>query len=187
MPSSVVLTSNGQLFVVFAMGLILTFFLIFNFSPAFLFETTEDQLIHRVETQRKLSTKVAFLVDAGLNKASRMVLDLLKDEEVDMVIHSGDLDYSGKASEFYASIDEVLGQDFPYFVSMGNYESKRGSGREVAWNAYQKLQKERLKRIQGLKCSVVSTRNLACYLHGVSFITSAIGVNYSYVLLLFPN
>lgn len=125
------------------------------------------------------TTRVAFLADAGLNKASRLVLEMLRNESVEMVLHSGDLDYTGKSAEFYRLVDRVLGRSFPYFVTMGNYESKRlpGGGRDMAWHAYQKLQRERLGRIDGLTCATVTSRNLACEWRGVSFVTSAIGVN----------
>lgn len=124
-------------------------------------------------------TKVAIVADAGLNDASILVLNLIKQENVDMVLHQGDLDYVGNTKEFFRRINSILGPTFPYFITMGNYESKRGSGRAVAWEGYWQVQKERLKKIEGLNCPIVSRRVLGCDFMGVSFITSAIGVNAS--------
>ena len=92
-----------------------------------------------------------------------------------MVIQSGDLDYQGKASEFFHQIDAVLGKDFPYFVGMGNYENKA----KDTWEAYAQLQMQRLNRNKGLFCPMAKKKELACVYRGVSFVTSPIGVNSS--------
>lgn len=160
-------------------GLVLTFAFLLLTTPPIMTQTTHDQYVSEVEHRKRRTTKVAFIADAGLNVASTQVLRLIKNEGCDMVLHQGDLDYKGKTKEFYESIDQELGEDFPYFVSMGNYESKRGADRDVVWVAYQKQQRERMKKIKGLSCAVISMRNLACEYEGVSFVTSAIGVNAS--------
>lgn len=178
---------SRQFAVTLLTGIMLTFTLLYSILPASLTEIPTDDLILRTEiiaqpsatVSRKLTTKIAFLADAGLNQASSRVLQLIKDEGCDIVLHQGDLDYMGKAQEFFASVDDVLGKDFPYFITMGNYESKRGKGREVAWDAYYNVFKARLKRVKDVKCAVVAFRNLACEYEGVSFVTSAIGVNAS--------
>ena len=164
---------------ILVLGFFLTFTLLLMLTPPIMTQTTQDQFISQVQTQKKFTTKVAFIADAGLNEASRRVLRLIREEGCDIVLHQGDLDYSGKAKEFYESVDSELGESFPYFVTMGNYESKRGAGRSVAWGAYSAIQRERLKKIPDLRCAVVSSRNLACSYEGISFVTSAIGVNAS--------
>ena len=129
---------------------------------------------------RRNFVKVAMLADAGLNDASLMVLRLVRSEGADMVLHQGDLDYVGKADEFFRRVDDVLGRSFPYFLTMGNYEAKRGKGRDVAWEAYYSRHRERLKRFPDTRCAVVSSRVTACeFRRTVSFVTSAIGINAS--------
>jgi len=168
-----------QFYIVFFVGIACTFMILLMVTPPIMTQTTHDQLEQQVQSQRRLTTKIAFIADAGLNEASNRVLKLIREEGCDMVLHQGDLDYSGKSVEFFKSVDSIFGPTFPYFVTMGNYESKRGAGRDVAWGAYHAIQRARLKRIQGLSCAVVSLRNLACTYEGVSFVTSAIGVNSS--------
>jgi len=166
-------------FVVLLLGLFITFTFLLVATPAMMTVTkTEQELVVNVSSMRRY-VKIALMADAGLNEASRMVLQMIRDENVDMVLHSGDLDYQGDADAFYKSVDDVLGPDFPYFATMGNYEAKKGMGRALAWEAYFLRQRERLKRIRGLNCAVVTMRQLACSYEGVSFVASAVGVNSS--------
>jgi hypothetical protein len=168
-------------FIVMVLGLLITFIILLLITPAVMTQTTLDKAANEVISTRNKSkfVKIAMIADAGLNEASKRVLQLVKDEQCDMVLHSGDLDYQGNAEGFFRSVDEILGPKFPYFATMGNYEAKRGMGRAVAWEAYYTRLKDRLVGIDGLHCSVISMRNLACAYQGVSFVTSSIGVNSS--------
>jgi hypothetical protein len=66
--------------------------------------------------------KVAFIGDSGYGDNFRQVLQLIRDEGADIVLHQGDFDYSGDPDGFFAAIDSVLGPDFPYFASVGNHD-----------------------------------------------------------------
>jgi hypothetical protein len=71
--------------------------------------------------------KIAFIGDqgwepAGLYDGPRAVLRLIKDEGADVVLHQGDLDYGDNPDHFTDMIDDELGSDFPYFVSVGNHD-----------------------------------------------------------------
>ncbi len=76
---------------------------------------------------------IAFIGDqgwepAGERNAPRAVLQLIKDEGADAVMHQGDFDYLDDPAAWEAQIDDVLGPDFPYFVSVGNHDVDRWSG-----------------------------------------------------------
>lgn len=70
---------------------------------------------------------LAFIGDQGWEPAGsadgpRAVLQLIKDEGADAVLHQGDFDYRDDPAAWEAQIDDVLGPDFPYFVSVGNHD-----------------------------------------------------------------
>src|SRR5205809_383307 len=68
------------------------------------------------------SLKVAFIGDSGNGADFRRVLELIKSEGARVVLHQGDFDYADSAGAFFATIDSVLGRDFPYFASVGNHD-----------------------------------------------------------------
>ena len=65
---------------------------------------------------------VAFFGDHGLTLRSKALLRLVRDEGADMVLHLGDLDYTNNADAFEAHVNEILGEDFPYFAVIGNHD-----------------------------------------------------------------
>jgi PKD repeat protein len=68
---------------------------------------------------------IAFLGDQGLGADARAVLELIRDEGADAVVHSGDFDYADDPAAWDAQIDAILGPDFPYFASAGNHDEQR--------------------------------------------------------------
>lgn len=66
--------------------------------------------------------KVAFIGDSGIGPNERAVLKLIQAEGAQLVLHQGDFDYHNNPTAFWSSVDEVLGPDFPYFVSVGNHD-----------------------------------------------------------------
>ena len=71
--------------------------------------------------------KIAFIGDQALGPNAAAVLNLIKLEGAQAVMHSGDLDYVDNPSAWEAQINSVLGANFPYFVSIGNHD-------ELAWS-----------------------------------------------------
>src|SRR2546428_10716366 len=68
--------------------------------------------------------KVAFVGDSGNGEDFRRVLGLIKSERAQVVLHQGDFDYTRNARAFFATIDSILGRDFPYFASIGNHDTE---------------------------------------------------------------
>jgi len=66
--------------------------------------------------------KVAFIGDSGNGENFRAVLALIKDEGADLVMHQGDFDYDHDPQGWFATIDSILGPDFPFFASVGNHD-----------------------------------------------------------------
>jgi hypothetical protein len=86
---------------------------------------------------------IAFIGDAGIGSNAKAVLALIRDELADAVIHQGDLDYKDDPAAWEETIDGVLGQDFPYFVSVGNHDEDRWYGA----GGYQELLEARNDRL----------------------------------------
>jgi hypothetical protein len=112
--------------------------------------------------------KVAFIGDQGLGGNSRAVLQLIKDEGADMVLHQGDFDYRNKPDKWDEQISDVLGPNFPYFASIGNHDVR-------AWAGYQKKLQARLERIKGATCHGDLGIKSACIYKGLFFILSGAG------------
>ena len=112
--------------------------------------------------------KVALIGDQGLGRNSREVLEMIKAEGADMVIHSGDFDYLDDPDGWDQQINETLGEDYPYFGSIGNHDV-------VAWEGYQEKLQERLTRISGAWCTGDLGVNSYCTYRGLFFVLSGVG------------
>src|SRR5688572_17751661 len=66
--------------------------------------------------------KVAFIGDSDYGTNFRAVLNLIKAEGADMVVHLGDFDYHDDPDGFFAVVDSILGPNFPYFIIIGNHD-----------------------------------------------------------------
>ena len=114
------------------------------------------------------SLKVAFIADTGTGNDFHKVLRLIKNRRADMVMHQGDLGYSGSLTKgFMNAVNEVLGSNFPYFASRGNHD--------LNWEqSYQPILKQRAKAV-GAECTGDYGQNSACAYRGLYFILSAGG------------
>ncbi|MDH5472774.1 MAG: metallophosphoesterase [Gammaproteobacteria bacterium] len=112
--------------------------------------------------------KVAFIGDQGPSANAISVLELIRDEGANMVLHQGDFDYQDNPDQWMQKIDGILGADFPYFASIGNHDV-------VAWQGYQSKLKTRLDQLKGVSCSGDIGVNAACTYKGIFFVLSGIG------------
>ena len=87
--------------------------------------------------------KIAFIGDQSLGPDAVAVLNLIKQEGAQAVMHSGDFDYVDDPAAWDAQINSVLGANFPYFATIGNHD-------ELAWsrpNGYQQFLESRFNRL----------------------------------------
>ncbi len=112
--------------------------------------------------------KVAFIGDQGMSNYSRAVLQMIKNENVDVVLHQGDFDYQDNPDGWDRQINEILGPDFPYFASIGNHDTDE-------WTIYQQKLQSRLKRVKGAVCAGDLGVKSACTYKGLFFILSGVG------------
>ena len=87
--------------------------------------------------------KVAIFGDLGLDKNSNKLLQLVKSEGTEMVLHLGDIDYGDDPAAHFKRIDSIFGPDFPYLMLVGNHDEKNWYGE----GGYQAPQEKRLRRI----------------------------------------
>src|SRR3990167_8280800 len=66
--------------------------------------------------------KVAFIGDSSAGNNFQSVLNLIKAEGAQMVLHQGDFDYSAGPQVWMDKINNTLGPDFPYLGSDGNHD-----------------------------------------------------------------
>ncbi|MGF1610257.1 MAG: metallophosphoesterase [Kiloniellales bacterium] len=114
---------------------------------------------------------VAFIGDQGLGPDARAVLELIKAQGADMVLHQGDFDYDDDPEAWDALLTGVLGADFPVFAAVGNHDRKRWSGPD----GYQAKLQARLNRIPGAECSGDLGVRSACRYKNLFFLLSGIG------------
>lgn len=114
---------------------------------------------------------VAFIADQGLKKGAREVLQLIKAEGADLVLHQGDLDYRDDPRRWDDFITSILGRDFPYFASIGNHDVEFWYGR----NGYQSKLRARLNRIPEATCRGDLGVRSSCTFGGLFFILSGAG------------
>ena len=107
--------------------------------------------------------RVAFIGDQGLDSNAIAVLNLIKDEGAQMVLHQGDLDYEDNPDAWDKMISNVLGDDFPYFVSIGAHD-------KLKWDEYQQKLYDRLKKIPDAKCIGDLGVKSSCIYKGLYFI-----------------
>lgn len=89
--------------------------------------------------------KIAFIGDVGHSPNQQAVLRLIKSEGAQAVLHQGDFDYADNPTQFWGSVDAVLGANFPYFVSVGNHDV--GKWPTTADPSYSGILKDRMARI----------------------------------------
>jgi len=115
--------------------------------------------------------KIAFIGDQALGPNSVAVLNLIKAEGAEAVLHSGDLDYADNPAAWDAQINSVMGTDFPYFVAIGNHD-------ELAWrgsSGYQQYLTNRFNRL-GISWSGDLGVQSSFHYKGLFFVITAPGI-----------
>ena len=94
--------------------------------------------------------RIAFIGDQGGSEFLSNdieVLKLIKNENVDLVIHQGDLGFEpASPTEWDERISKYLGTDFLYVFSQGHHDQ------EIIWNEYQEKMNERIEKNSNISC-----------------------------------
>lgn len=116
------------------------------------------------------TVRVAFLADSGLSPRAARVLDWLRSEEVDLVLHQGDFDYEDAPLAWMAFLDRHLGPRQPFLASLGNHDA-------AEWKGYVKDLGRRTERTPGLLCNGVPGVRQRCTFRGLTVALVAPGVS----------
>ena len=122
--------------------------------------------------QTAANFKIAFIGDQGLGQNAVAVLNLIKLEGAQAVLHSGDLDYVDNPTAWEDQINSVLGPDFPYFVTIGNHD-------ELAWRGptgYQQYITDRFNRL-GISWSGDLGVQSTFHYQGIFFVLTPPGIS----------
>lgn len=122
-------------------------------------------------TEVQPNLRLAFFGDQGFGVNAEAVLQLIKNEGADLVIHAGDLDYLEQPLDWDGQVTSVLGPDFPYFVAIGNHDAPAWAGPD----GYQELIQARLARVRAARCTGDLGVNSVCRFRGLSFVLSGVG------------
>jgi len=114
---------------------------------------------------------VAFIGDQGLGTNAVAVLNLIKNEGADAVIHAGDFDYHDNPAGWDGQINSILGPDFPYFSSPGNHDT----GRFYGSDGYQEFIAARMNRL-GISWDGDLGVKSSFYYQGIFIVLTAPGV-----------
>ncbi len=128
----------------------------------------QEEAIIQKQTQSIPELRVAFIGDQGLGPNAIAVLELIKDEGAQMVLHQGDFDYKDDPGTWDRRISDVLGSDFPYFASIGHHDVN-------AWSGYQKKLNERLVKNSDAVCNGDLGVKSSCSYRGLFFLLVAPG------------
>ena len=112
--------------------------------------------------------RIAIIGDSGVRAESKLVLEMIDDQNVDMVLHVGDFDYRDNPALFKSTLDEYLGADMPIFAVVGNHDIDE-------WPTYQQDFQDRLDATSGASCTGDYGVNASCTYRGLSFVLSGVG------------
>ncbi len=116
------------------------------------------------------AVKVAFIGDQEVGSNAVAVLQLIKDEGADIVLHQGDFDYRDDPDAWDAQITSILGADFPYLGSLGNHDV-------CCISQYQQVVQDRLARVPGASCEGDLLIQSTCTYRGLYMVFVAPGVS----------
>lgn len=132
-------------------------------------ENTNTEFGNYEQSIKFKNTKLAFFGDSGVNSNSNKVLQMLKNENVDSIIHLGDLDYEYNPKLMEQSINKVFSESFPYIYVIGNHDTE-------VWDQYQINNINRLKKSLNLYCSGNIGVQSYCIINGIQIVLSGIDV-----------
>ena len=126
-------------------------------------------IVEEKQVQSVAEFRVAFIGDQGYTPASFSVLELIKDEGTQMVLHQGDLDYDDDPDKWNRMITNVLGDDFPYFAVIGEHDGASWYEGSI-WDGYQDKLYDRLEKNPEITCVGNLGVKSACSYKGLFFI-----------------
>lgn len=137
---------------------------------------------HFVDYRVRLATncvspglEVAFIGDLSLSQNAVDVLTLIANEQVDLVVHSGDIDYLDSPNEWDEMVSQHLGLEVPYLTVIGNHDAPMWYPASSAAASYQAIVLRQHGNIRGLRCEGELGVRAKCRYRGLVLVESGIG------------
>lgn len=116
---------------------------------------------------------IAFMGDQGNGSNADAVLNLIKNEGAEAVVHNGDFDYASNPSAFENRVNAILGSNYPYYAVIGNHDAAAWSGS----SGYGAKLAARVARVPSMNCTGEIGVKANCNFRGVHLIQSCVGVS----------
>jgi hypothetical protein len=129
----------------------------------------EEPEIPAVESNPVEEVKIAFIGDQGIRDKSKLVLELIKEENAELIVQLGDFDYHDDPDTWMQQTDDILGEDFPLLAVIGNHEVD-------LWPEYQQKLQEKLDIMEDVECSGDLGVKTACNYKGIFLTFSGIDI-----------
>lgn len=118
------------------------------------------------EVSELQEVKIAFFGDQGVSEDSKEVLNMIKEENVDLIMLLGDFDYEDNPKKFKEMYESVYRDDYPLLSVIGNHDI-------LKWSEYKDWMSK--INIDNLNCNGDYGVASVCNFGPVSFVISAIG------------
>lgn len=116
---------------------------------------------------------IAFMGDQGNGTSADQVLNLIRNEGAQAVVHNGDFDYANNPTAFENRVTSILGANYPYFAIIGNHDAAAWGGT----SGYAAKLAARVARVPEMKCTGEIGVKANCNFRGVHLIESCVGTS----------
>lgn len=113
--------------------------------------------------------KVAFLGDQGITQNSKYVLELIRNEEAELIVHAGDFDYTDNPNAWDKQLSDVLGAAYPQIAVLGNHDLTQKE-------EYEKKIRERIALNPHVSCTGTLGEKSTCIYQNLRIISVAPGL-----------
>jgi hypothetical protein len=119
-------------------------------------ETTNPTTFNRNTpvTPNESEITFAFISNTGTTNQTEQVTNLIKNEEVQAVVHLGNFDLSSNPQAFKKQIEENFDPDFPYFYTAGDHDLTNDSWRQGCSNPQGCYAQDFIDRLELTKTTV---------------------------------
>ncbi len=119
--------------------------------------------------QPRANFKVAYVGDQGLGSAPESVLNMIKQENVDLLMIPGDFDYKSDPDAWDKMLQSTVG-NMPILAAMGNHDKSE-------WPGYETKLKARLTQMPKANCTGEVGVKQKCVYEGVVFAITAMNMS----------
>lgn len=116
--------------------------------------------------------KVAFIGDSGRQTNSKLVFELMRKENAQLLVHLGDFDYGSNPSAWESFITPIIGSTHPMMAVIGNHDNDSSS----AIAGYQSNLEKRKGNV--IVCNGSRALRAVCKMNGLVVIEEGIGEVY---------